>query len=460
MILQNNYFNLIGVRPSDSVEVITDAAEYKAFTDQQNEFKYENARTVLISPNRRVDAEVGYIFSEHEEDSDRRVEGLLSLDSEELEMLFTYRERLIINLDQFAIFLDTVVLDNADFIEAVVEHFIGFDKLYTRVFSDNCIKREIGIANKYRETAAISKISNIDTYKDALHRLLDPELQGMIQRIFSVLPINDSVKLANQLTETKITPSIGDNKKKYGVVVEKVVEAYSMLVQSVLEDEEDVIDKMIDKAYGYEDRRQLQPLFNKIRKFDFIAQPLQLYFQDLGKSDKQFESVYVANSLRKLALYYHIEKEYTDFSLEIINLEIELFSELPEIYAKICNDKKTLERILPKRYVQIETRKLFYKIDKEIKRDDEHLDENAEFVTCNKEQWFNCLDKLSLKAVADSDYKALASCVRSIAIAVTWADEWCLSYKFMEFGLKWAEKANDEELLEEYRSKMEEWEES
>ena len=62
MRLIDNPFKLLDVTPSDNVNIINQNAEDKAFMDDENERLYEDARTTLLSPTKRIAAEVGWIY--------------------------------------------------------------------------------------------------------------------------------------------------------------------------------------------------------------------------------------------------------------------------------------------------------------------------------------------------------------------------------------------------------------
>ena len=63
MELRQNPFSVLGITPESSIEEINDAAENLAFMNEDMETTYEQARMMLTSPNRRLCAEVRWIFS-------------------------------------------------------------------------------------------------------------------------------------------------------------------------------------------------------------------------------------------------------------------------------------------------------------------------------------------------------------------------------------------------------------
>ena len=80
-----------------------------------------------------------------------------------------------------------------------------------------------------------------------------------------------------------------------------------MKVQNELDTRSEKIQQDIEAAKVYTSIAQLSPLFQEIEWFDYLAQPLQLYFEDQGQADKQSQSEDIAGSLRKLSLFYHNE---------------------------------------------------------------------------------------------------------------------------------------------------------
>ena len=64
MRIIDNPFYLLDVKITDDVNTIDDKAEMKAFVDEDNARKYENARIMLTSPNRRLDAEIRWFYND------------------------------------------------------------------------------------------------------------------------------------------------------------------------------------------------------------------------------------------------------------------------------------------------------------------------------------------------------------------------------------------------------------
>ena len=64
MRIENNPFYILEVTPYDSIETINQKAEDKAFMDDANERKYDDARLTLISPVKRLVAEIRWFYSD------------------------------------------------------------------------------------------------------------------------------------------------------------------------------------------------------------------------------------------------------------------------------------------------------------------------------------------------------------------------------------------------------------
>ena len=102
----------------------------------------------------------------------------------------------------------------------------------------------------------------------------------------------------------------------------------------------------MEEAKDYNSESDLKELSNMVRVFDYYAQPIQLFLQDTGNSEKQSESNEIADGLRNLALYYSNEKGLSNLSKIINELIIEVFPELPNILALAQNDKEHIDEII------------------------------------------------------------------------------------------------------------------
>lgn len=339
MRVKDNPFYVLGVTPYDTLETINEKYDEKAFVDEDNERIYDDARQILCSPNKRLIAEVRWFYSlvspidselkkiERYEDYDDN--DFLDLDNKlDLEYA-TPRENLLFNLEKLPYITKTYA---ALFITTI-------DRGYTEACESESIYDLLDNINATRRRAKLPLCKDFN--------LVANEVKGLLEDVKSALNLllqrddNEIIEVANLLMENLVSDGKG-----YGQVIESFVNAYAIKEHDELEAYKNRIFEEIDKCReNYSKEHELEDLCNLVRRFDYIAQPIQLLLRDRGQAELQEESVAVANEVRDLALYFNNEENKPELSIVLLNLEMELFSELPAFYSKLEEDKVILTEI-------------------------------------------------------------------------------------------------------------------
>lgn len=339
MRVKDNPFYVLGVTPYDTLETINEKYDEKAFMDEDNERVYDDARQILSSPNKRLTAEVRWFYNlTGSVDSElNKIEryanyddnDFLNLDNElDLEYA-TPRENLLFNLEKLPYITKTYA---ALFITTI-------DRGYKESCESESIHDLLDSINATRRRAKLPLCKDFN--------LITNEVKGLLEDVKSALNLllqrddNEIIEIANLLMENLVSDGKG-----YGQVIESFVNAYALKVHDELETYKDRIFEEIDYCRdNCSEEHELEDLCNLVRRFDYIAQPIQLLLRDRGQAELQEESVAVANEVRDLALYYNNEENKPELSIILLNLEMELFSELPAFYSKLEEDKVILTEI-------------------------------------------------------------------------------------------------------------------
>lgn len=457
MFLDNNSFKLLDVKLTDDAKTINEAAEKRSFNDEDSESAYDNARIELTSPNKRLVAEISYVDFTGIYECDDHLQAVLIMEDEDRTLHFNSRENYIIELEKIVCCLNKIDTDID--INNLKCSIMKLDRLYRQVFALGNMQKDIEQLNRFRSLIQMSRINNED-YQNSLRESLNAYLVKVINMLFSKLEFKDTVQLVNEIIAETVGKSLGKKRPKFGYVVEKIAESYMLHSQEKVEEVYDKLSRMIEKAYSYDSWQQLRPLLSKTKQINKIVQPIKVYFLYLGQSEKQFEINEIATELRLLALHYHTEKELTDLSVNLIEFEIEIFSELPLLYEKLIKDRNTLSKIAKKNYVKLSTGRLYRDINKKIIRDDEHMSDNMLYIQKNIGKWKREIERISMEVKNKDDCKIVASCILSIAKAVTWGNCWNVSYQLLQLGNKCAQNADDVELLLEYNERATKWKDS
>lgn len=350
MRLRKNPFYLLEVTPEDSIEKINEAAENKSFIDDKNEQLYEEARLVLSSPSKRIAAEIRYIFSDSSDDGMVSLfydpsEERISIDDflrnpydcfYEDDNRYSCYEELIRGVEW--LYLDNYCSDadeDEDSVELDEQDFANFIAVIAEQYSylldsDNVkeLTNKINVSRSYAGFPLLEDNSNV--LVEAI-RSLENDLIDAINDMFSRLSDDKLIKIFNIVAEDMDTIN--------GDVVKDAINIYAVKFKDLLENQKDTIIAELDELHEKMNDGMLNQLCNDVRYFDYVAQPIQVYLLLNGQSDLQVESVTVASAVRDFALGIFKNEKNSKVAKELLDLEIELFSELPELFETIKQDR-------------------------------------------------------------------------------------------------------------------------
>ncbi len=443
MRLKDNPFSILDVAIDDSYDSIIDAAEEKSFIDDANTDRYEKARSVLTSPVQRLEAEICWIKAVEK----LKIDGLMSKSLVQAAMLLNERELLIYYVEK--------LYKQCSF-EDTSEAIVKIDELYRRLItSDTAMLDCFNEINRNRKNARITLLNDVELLKSTCEKIWLADVENAFARLVKENTLVFITDTANKVAEGTISLEIRTGENAYGLVVEKFIEMYTLSINDTLHNIYEEVLENISEADSANDIDDLKVLFANVRKFDRVAQPIQLYLQAKGSANKQRESVEVAFKLRNLAIEMHNEKGKTNLSLAITNLLKELFSELPEIKALAEKDAVTLTKLAKSDFVTDKCNEIAKEIKAGIVRDNNHIAKNASFFASRKSSWDNCLAELCKNVVEDGyDEEAcesLAGIYLFLATSFTWANDWESALDYILKGKEWALKINNNDLSKKYQ---------
>ena len=284
MGVNENAFDLLGVTPEDGIARINDAKDDKSWVDEPNESMYEAARETLTNPRKRLQAEVPWFLK---------------------------------NSNSAFSLMNEVQNCRGTDIRLVVQKIVALDDEYKQALQEESLDDIYTDIIISRKKAGISADIEQDDIEEALSQLLEEGAKAAIDTLLRKCSTREAAQIGNVIAKEMIQPGIGKYPKKYGDCIRFFIDLYNMKVQNELDTRSEKIQQDIEAAKVYTSVAQLSPLFQEIEWFDYLAQPLQLYFEDQGQAEKQSQSNEIAQKLRDLALFYHNQNQ----RLSVINLQ-------------------------------------------------------------------------------------------------------------------------------------------
>lgn len=427
MGVNENAFDLLGVTPEDGIARINDAKDDKSWVDEPNESMYEAARETLTNPRKRLQAEVPWFL--------KNSNSAFSLMNEVQNCRGT-DIRLVVQ--------KIVALDD-EYKEALQEE--SLDDIYTDIIIS-------------RKKAGISADIEQADIEEALSQLLEEGAKAAIDTLLRKCSTQEAAQIGNVIAKEMIQPGIGKYPKKYGDCIRFFIDLYNMKVQNELDTRSEKIQQDIEAAKVYTSVAQLSPLFQEIEWFDYLAQPLQLYFEDQGQADKQSQSEDIAGSLRKLSLFYHNERQLTELSIAVTEKAMQVFAENPKVLQQLQEDDEILKQQVQVKPLTDDLEIVFVQVARFVDRKKGKEASNSAQIMSHKDQWVSALHRAAsrLEQLSPSEKAAaagfLAQAYYTLATACTWADMWDYAYIVAKEGLIYARQSGNQEIISEFLSAL------
>lgn len=427
MEVNENAFDLLGVTPEDGIARINDAKDDKSWVDEPNESMYEAARETLTNPRKRLQAEVPWFL--------KNSNSAFSL-MNEVQNCRGADIRLVVQ--------KIVALDD-EYKEALQEE--SLDDIYTDIIIS-------------RKKAGISADIEQADIEEALSQLLEEGAKAAIDTLLRKCSTQEAAQIGNVIAKEMIQPGIGKYPKKYGDCIRFFIDLYNMKVQNELDTRSEKIQQDIEAAKVYTSVAQLSPLFQEIEWFDYLAQPLQLYFEDQGQADKQSQSEDIAGSLRKLSLFYHNERQLTELSIAVTEKAMQVFAENPKVLQQLQEDDEILKQQVQVKPLTDDLEIVFVQVARFVDRKKGKEASNSVQIMSHKDQWVSALHRAAsrLEQLSPAEKAAaagfLAQAYYTLATACTWADMWDYAYIVAKEGLIYARQSGNQEIISEFLSAL------
>lgn len=427
MEVNENAFDLLGVTPEDGIARINDAKDDKSWVDEPNESMYEAARETLTNPRKRLQAEVPWFLKNSN--------------------------------SAFSLMNEVQNCRGAD-IRLVVQKIVALDDEYKEALQEeslNDIYTDIIISRKKAGISADIEQADIE---EALSQLLEEGAKAAIDTLLRKCSTQEAAQIGNVIAKEMIQPGIGKYPKKYGDCIRFFIDLYNMKVQNELDTRSEKIQQDIEAAKVYTSVAQLSPLFQEIEWFDYLAQPLQLYFEDQGQADKQSQSEDIAGSLRKLSLFYHNERQLTELSIAVTEKAMQVFAENPKVLQQLQEDDEILKQQVQVKPLTDDLEIVFVQVARFVDRKKGKEASNSVQIMSHKDQWVSALHRAAsrLEQLSPSEKAAaagfLAQAYYTLATACTWADMWDYAYIVAKGGLIYARQSGNREIISEFLSAL------
>lgn len=348
-MLLDNPFYILGISTRDSKTSIMEAAD--DMTLELDEIQCHKALNTLIKPQDRIYAELDWFIGVSPREVKRIMDyvknnnyGLL----DELNLDDTSSALSFINV------LSEFLEQNSD-IEYNLEDIVDWAASAFENIDYDEIERLI---NEEREISKFPMLVDLDL--EEMPKIIENKKHRLVNQIFKKLSsLDNEIECITNIVEYH-TDNGNEQAPNF---VENIIEQYKLKYNDFLKEEieniKEQIDIIKDDAPSGEENilYKISKLLKKVRKWDEVAQPIQLIAQSCGIDDPV--SAELARELRNLAVDLYNKHGYLDSSTKISNELAQIFAELPEMAERIDEDISALDDISYKRKRSEEEQKAF-----------------------------------------------------------------------------------------------------
>lgn len=446
MRIENNPFYILEVTPYDSIETINQKAEDKAFMDDENERKYDDARLTLISPVKRLVAEIRWFYSDDRFDFKKFIENEMTFSSSEDFDDFVYD----LDIGPYSEREQTLLFCEALYFISwfcVSECIINLDITYSNINSE--IENFAMEINSSRRKAKITICKDESLIINEIKELFN-DINEALNNIFNRFSDETIIKIAHEILDAS------DYYTEYGLVYERFINLYANKFTETLKSYKNCIFDLVEDLDKFNTIDDLNELCSLLKKFDYIAKPLQVYASSRGQYDLQKESVDIGYRIRQFAMDVSEKNSSTEMALVIVNLELDLFTEQPKLYKLLKEDKAILEKYLKFYRLHANITNRIDELYDNIVMDDEHERQNYAYIRPRLDEYANAIndfrDKIMAVEFFESQFYAsscdvIARLYYKFANVLTWAGMWQESLTYYKIALQWAMESKNNEFI-------------
>ena len=352
MDLLKNPFHILGATTRDHRHRIIELAEERSLLGDANECA--ESRSILITPSRRISAEVAWLPGV---DPTLYDEILRHLDSPN--QIFFNINRLTHTARANLCVSDLSRLTNL-LSSNIMERILTIAQTSEAINLDTVC----AILNDDRRVSGFPEITDLSVIDGEIRK----QRRYYSQTVTSVLenlPVNARARVMTLLLET----STNNGRHQCPILIKDLIAAYELGVQDSLEQQQKIIEAQDAKLRAMADAKNpnttltpiVDQLLESVREWDVLAQPIQLSQRSTGqRHDASFE---MAWHFRKLAADLFHEYQKSVFSKKILNTLKDVFSEVPEIAEDLTEDLESLEEQIRFEKINTQVEKLKEAVD-------------------------------------------------------------------------------------------------
>lgn len=332
MDLLKNPFHILGATTRDNRHRIMELEEERSLLSDSDECRA--ARETLINPRKRISAEVAWLPGVDPETS---AEVLRHLDAPNQNFLNITGLNHIARANLLVSGLSRLSnLPSANLVEWILT--------IAQASETTNSETVCAILNEDRRVSGFPEITDLSAIEDEIRNQKGYYSQALTS-VLENLSVNARARIMTSLLET----STSNGRYQCPILIRDLIPAYELSAQDSLEQYKRIIETQDDRLRVMVDAENtdiaMQPIVDQliqaVKEWDTLAQPIQLSRRSTGQ--RHNASIEIAWRVQNLAIYLFNEYLQYDFSLQLLNMLLDVFAEVPEIVERITRDREDLE---------------------------------------------------------------------------------------------------------------------
>lgn len=328
MALKDNPFYLLNVSCTAKRREIVSASDEMSFLLDQD--ICQMAQTILLNPAKRLSAEMNW-FVDADEERIQRIRSCIQNNKPISDDGLFSLSKLNAILYNFSLANDTGFYEIENTIKSI-------NKAYATLDAEELTES----INKKRAEANLSPAQSRDIQTE-LGRKRE-EIRQLISEKLSAADEDAYIQIVTRLAEE----FVADNTYTNSIVLSDVIDQYEIKMQSVLVESTEAIKKHIARitnpTYNANIPIEIETLIREVKKWDKLAQPLQLKSQASGMPHVISEGL--GKEIRDLALFLNNEKGLAKEASVLVNAMKSVFAELGVLSTQLQSDSVILDSLL------------------------------------------------------------------------------------------------------------------
>lgn len=316
MKLSENPFCILGVSIRDSKQVIDEKADDRCFDEPEREEIFEKARGILLNPQQRLQAELGWFPDVQPQEEQRLLAAATKQQTiymSGMNKLAAMNQKLIGMKQKVQLANDIVYLDNA--------------------YREMDMAQLLAWVNKSRSVSGFPAVQGVEPIEAVWHEVRN-NIREQLQEAVDNMAASQYTEIALEVSQAVLR-----QQGKYGGIVQDFMDGYRLSVEQQLEEWEEHTLQLFDKVLDNPSSSNVQAACGAMDKGGRLARPLAVMSVAEGKND----FCYIGPVYNKLFddVCMNLFKQKDEYGVVII-----LFEKLLSITGDIPDAVKNLNETL------------------------------------------------------------------------------------------------------------------